>query len=106
MKAEGAYWNPSLKFDYYRKWIMEASPNQHKTSYDHPSAKPVSIIKKLLLVSCLPEGKVLDPFLGSGTTLQACKELDIEGYGFDINPVYEPIIKKRLNNTKLLENYS
>ncbi len=105
MKDAGAYWNPSLKFDFYRKWIMEDSPNQHKTTYDHPSAKPVSIIKKLLLVSCPPSGKVLDPFLGSGTTLQACKELDLEGYGYELNSIYEPVIKKRLNGANSLETW-
>jgi len=92
MKETGAYWNHSLDFDYYRKWILEG----HEMNHDHPSAKPVSIIKKLISVSCPPNGRVLDPFLGSGTTLRACMELDIEGYGFEINPIYEADIKKRL----------
>lgn len=106
MKEGGAYWNSQLKFDYYRKWIKEDSPNQYKTTYDHPSAKPVNIIKKLLLVSCPPKGRVLDPFLGSGTTLQACNDLNIEGYGFEINPIYESIIRKRINNIGSLQAWN
>jgi len=106
MKAMGAYWNPSLKFDYYRKWIIEDPPNRYKTIYNHPSAKPVNIIKKLILVSCPSNGRVYDPFLGSGATLQACNELDIEGYGTEINPIYEPDIKKRLKNIKPLGDYA
>lgn len=106
IKDAGAYWNKSLKFNYYRKWIIEDSPNQHKTTYDHPSAKPVNIIKKLLLVSCPQNGIVLDPFLGSGTTLQACEELSIKGYGFEINQDYEEVIKKRLNGATSLEKWA
>ena len=55
----------------------------------------------------LPQnGKVLDPFLGSGTTLQACKELNIEGYGFEINSIYEQVIKKRLNGANSLQTWA
>ena len=39
---------------------------------------------------------VLDPFLGSGTTLLACRKTGRNGIGFEINPEYEPIIRKRI----------
>ena len=34
-----------------------------------------------------PGFKVLDPFLGSGTTLLACKELGVDGVGVDVAPL-------------------
>jgi DNA modification methylase len=37
---------------------------------------------------------VLDPFLGAGTTLAACKVTRRIGLGFEINPAYEPLINK------------
>ena len=39
---------------------------------------------------------ILDCFLGSGTTLQACRKTGRNGIGFEINPDYEPIIRKRI----------
>lgn len=44
---------------------------------------------------------VLDPFMGSGTTAIACKQLDRYYIGFEINPEYCEIAKKRLSNEKI-----
>ena len=41
---------------------------------------------------------VLDPFLGSGTTIVAAQKLDRRGIGFEMNPKFDEIIKKRLNH--------
>ena len=65
----------------------------------HPTQKPVN-----LLIWCLEnysetEDTILDPFLGSGTTLVACKELNRNGIGIEINEKYCAIAKKRLQNT-------
>jgi len=42
---------------------------------------------------------VLDPFLGSGTTLVACKELNRNGIGIEISEKYCAIAKQRLKAT-------
>jgi DNA modification methylase len=63
----------------------------------HPTQKPVILFKKILLD--LKLGLVLDPFLGSGTTLLACKELNRNGIGIEINEKYCEIAKKRLKAT-------
>ena len=39
---------------------------------------------------------VLDPFVGSGTTLIACNELGRNGIGIDLNPEYERLFRNRL----------
>lgn len=41
-------------------------------------------------------GTVLDPFIGSGTTLAVAQKLGLKGIGIEINPEYIPLIKKRL----------
>ncbi len=105
IKSEGVYFDSSLDFSYYRKWILEDSPNQHKTVINHPSPKPISVVKKLIMVSCPQGGTVLDPFLGSGTTLRACRESNRNGIGFEINPKYEPEIKKRIAEKQGLEKF-
>lgn len=62
----------------------------------HPTQKPLPIIKWCLSFA---DGDVLDPFLGSGTTLVACKELNRNGIGIEINEKYCEIAKKRLRAT-------
>lgn len=42
---------------------------------------------------------ILDPFLGSGTTLIACKKLNRKGIGIEINPEYCKIAEQRIKNT-------
>ena len=39
---------------------------------------------------------VLDPFLGSGTTIKVARELNREGMGYEREPQYKPVIMKRL----------
>ena len=53
-------------------------------------------LKNLLKNSSHEGDTVLDPFLGSGTTLRACRETNRNCIGFEINPDYEHIIRKRL----------
>ena len=63
----------------------------------HPTQKPVGLIRRIL-ESNYGES-ILDPFLGSGTTLVACKELNRNGIGIEINDKYCEIAKKRLKAT-------
>jgi len=62
----------------------------------HPAEKPVKLCEKLITVSCSIDGTVLDPFLGSGTTCVAAKNLNRKSIGIEINPKYCEIAVKRL----------
>jgi site-specific DNA-methyltransferase (adenine-specific) len=66
---------------------------------DHPCQIPVGIVKRVLSVVKGDPITIFDPFLGSGTTLVACKELGRKGIGIEINEKYCAIAKKRLQNT-------
>lgn len=70
---------------------------------DHPTTKPVDLIMKLIKVASREGAIVLDPFLGSGTTLKACRLTGRVGIGFEKDAQYEPIIKTRSmeNETRL-----
>jgi len=64
---------------------------------EHPTEKPLSLIKWLIRICSNKNDTVLDPFLGSGTTMKACLELRRNCIGIEINPEYIEITKKRLN---------
>jgi site-specific DNA-methyltransferase (adenine-specific) len=53
-----------------------------------------------LIRSYCPEGGVCDPFMGSGTTGVACKELGRNFIGIEIDEKYFEIAKKRIANTQ------
>jgi adenine-specific DNA-methyltransferase len=67
----------------------------------HPTQKPVASIKSVIIPYACNGYLILDPFLGSGTTLVACKELKRNGIGIEINEKYCEIAKKRLQNTQV-----
>lgn len=49
----------------------------------HPTEKPVTLLHTLLSVVCPPDGTVLDPFAGAGSTLVAARDLGIRAIGID-----------------------
>ena len=67
-----------------------------KRAYDHPTVKPLPIIRNLVENSSREGALVLDPFMGSGTTAVACKELNRNFIGFEINPDYHAASLQRL----------
>ncbi len=65
----------------------------------HPTQKPENLMYKLI-ADYLPEKNttILDPFMGSGTTGVAAKELGHKFIGIEINEKYFEIAKRRINN--------
>jgi site-specific DNA-methyltransferase (adenine-specific) len=61
----------------------------------HPTQKPLALMKWCLGLAGSPSS-VLDPFMGSGTTLVAAKELGIRAVGIELNERYCEIAVKRL----------
>ena len=55
------------------------------------------MVKNLVLNSSAENDVILDPFIGSGTTAVACKELNRNYIGFEINEKYHSIAIDRLN---------
>ena len=62
----------------------------------HPTQKPVDLICKIIRCSTNEGDIVLDPFLGSGTTAEACKLTHRRFIGIEINDEYCQIAKSRL----------
>ena len=58
----------------------------------HPTQKPVQVMRWAIEMT---SGDLLDPFLGSGTTLIAAEQLGRKCYGMEISPQYCDVIVKR-----------
>lgn len=67
---------------------------------EYPTQKPIKLLERIIISSCPKNGKVLDPFGGSGTTLLASIRTKIPGYVkiIDKNPDAIEIIKDVLKN--------
>ena len=61
----------------------------------HPTMKPVDLITKAINNSSLKDNIVLDPFLGSGSTLIAAEKTNRKCYGMELDPNYCDVIVKR-----------
>jgi DNA modification methylase len=66
---------------------------------EHPTEKPVKLLKHLVEVNSNKGDVVLDCFMGSGTTAVACKELNRNFIGIEIEKKYFDIVKRRIDQT-------
>ncbi len=62
---------------------------------DHPSPKPEQVMQRLVEVVTVDRGVVLDPFMGSGTTLRAAKNIGRRAIGIELEERYCEIAAKR-----------
>ncbi len=67
----------------------------------HFAVFPESLVRTCLLASCPPQGLVLDPFLGSGTTAVVAQALGHSYLGIDVAAEYCEIARERLRQVKL-----
>jgi site-specific DNA-methyltransferase (adenine-specific)/modification methylase len=81
----------------YIKSANQQSEKSKMRDIHHPTKKPVSII--LWCIQRLKSsGLILDPFLGSGTTLVACQNLNRKCRGIEISPDYCAVILQRMKD--------
>jgi len=68
-----------------------------KRANNHPTVKPIKLMEYLIKLVSKEGAVVLDPFLGSGTTLLACYNLNRKGIGIEKEEEYVKIAQARLN---------
>jgi DNA modification methylase len=66
-----------------------------KSSKDHPTMKPIALMAYPIRNSSMSHCIVLDPFLGSGSTLMACVETDRICYGIELDEKFVDVIVRR-----------
>lgn len=84
-------------------WRVSRLHRIHKEREDHPTQKPMELIERMVKASCPEGGLVLDPFAGSGTTLDVCRKIDRRSIGFEINSEYCEIIRNRLDKEEFVQ---
>jgi len=72
----------------------ERTPRKEREIANHPSIKPQSLLRRLVHAA-LPLGKgiVLDPFMGSGSTIAACEAVGVQGIGIERHAEYFQLAK-------------
>lgn len=73
--------------------VTRAPVSEQQDTGDHPCPKPLGLFR--LLIGKFKAESVIDPFLGSGTTLAAAKYMGIPGVGIEVNEAYCEIAANR-----------
>lgn len=63
----------------------------------HPTAKPLELMRQIVVDFTLPGERVLDCYVGSGSTGVACNQLGRRFIGWELSPEYHAIATRRLN---------
>lgn len=81
------------------KWYASPINKKDKDKFEHPTIKPLALVKRHILHTTQPNDIVADFFMGSGTTCVASKDTGRHFIGFEISPQWYNIAKDRLNYT-------
>jgi site-specific DNA-methyltransferase (adenine-specific) len=84
-------WKQLAQSMHSKAWISATNSGDNS----HPAAKPIPLLGKYIAV--LDAQTVLDPFMGSGTTLRAAKDLGRKAIGIEIEERYCEIAARRLS---------
>ena len=87
--------------DEYQKYfycakVSRAERHIGESGNDHPTVKPIALMRYLVTLVTPDGGKVLDPFTGSGSTGMAVVELGMEFTGCELDPDYADISRSRI----------
>ena len=82
----------------------ERTPRKERDIADHPSLKPQSFMRRLVHASLpLGTGIVVDPFMGSGSTIAACEAIGVHGIGVERFKDYFDLASKSIPRLQAIE---
>lgn len=84
-------------YDLKSKYYISPANKNDKDLFNHPTIKPLPLVKRHILHATQPNDIVLDTFMGSGTTAVACLETDRQFVGFEIDEKWCKIANDRIN---------
>ena len=77
-------------------YVAKASKRERGTENVHPTVKPIKLMEYLITLVTPPNGSVLDPFMGSGSTGVAAKNLSRKFIGIELSEEYFEIAQRRI----------
>jgi DNA modification methylase len=87
-----------------KSWFIHNPPRRENSKMLHPACFPETLVKEFIEFFTKKFQWVLDPFLGTGSTLVSAQESLRNGIGVEIYEEYAEIAKKRLRQKKLFEH--
>lgn len=91
------YYDPIPKDLWTNVWKFVPETNKHY----HDAPFPEELVKRCILLYSFKGDVILDPFLGSGTTLKVARALERNGIGIELSPRYMEIAKENLDIKQL-----
>lgn len=88
------------------KFYISPANIRDKDKFKHPTIKPLELVERHLLHTTQPNDIIFDPFVGSGTTCVASKNIGRKYLGFEISQRWVDIANDRLNNVDGNGQYS
>lgn len=91
-----------------RKWtrysisIWEISKTPKEAKLKHPAMFPMELCSRLIDIYTKKGDVILDPFMGSGSTLVVAQDKERKAIGFDVNPKFVTLAKQRLSQQKIV----
>jgi site-specific DNA-methyltransferase (adenine-specific) len=79
-------------------WSIPTTPKREKVFGNHPTQKPLELMKRLIALCTLEGDTVLDPFCGSGSTGVACVSLGRNFLGIDLDQSFLDLATKRIES--------
>lgn len=94
-------WKDGASHNWYsdRKQTTVLNFNKPQRNGEHPTMKPVELIAYLINNSSKKGDVVGDVFLGSGSTMIACEQLNRICYGIELDPKYCQVVVDRMLNS-------
>ena len=86
-------------------WTGNLTNQKEKIYGKHPTQKPLYLLERIIKASTRENDLVLDPFCGSSTTGVACKILNRNYIGIDIQPEFIALSKERLSHANELPQF-
>jgi DNA modification methylase len=94
---------PSRRSDGRDKDIENPRLRTNERRNDHPTVKPVDLMRWLCRLITPPNGVILDPFMGSGSTGMAALDEGFRFIGIDMDEHYIEIARRRISRRHVLE---
>ncbi len=83
--------------------VWDIVKSKEEAELGHPAMFPMELCRRLIEIYTKKGDIVLDPFMGSGSAIVAARDLERKGIGFDINPDFVGLARKRLSQQKLIK---